>query len=472
MNGTSRLTWGSWLARSSAALGLAASLLLSATASADVRVSEHAQGWITSLGGNNRPGPDSNNYTGNENGMRYNSWAAFYIPPGQYTSATLSLTPSTYGDVGPSTIGLFQVEASYDVLLDDYVKPGIGAFNDLGSGRQYASTMLFNSPVTLDLNRRAVADINAAGGTFFLIGFTNQTLNALPVNGPEGGVYISGFGRNQTLMTLDLGQTLPVPEPATWAAMLSGLAMLATRIGKLRRRAALLAGAAAVCGTIGTAPSALADTINFEGLDNVGFVMDGGQFTHAGYVFSGQFVGAPEEGGGLVGAVLDGADGSLCLDGGLTCPGNNASHYYGGLNDGVLHMTSSSSGASIRLTEFDASFIGGQQAAFPDVSGLLMVRGWRADGSNFDELYSLANPVFGFAHYQTSSAFRANDFVQLSFISYACNFDAECFAFESNMGQFGLDNLAVSAVPEPSIYLMMGLGLGMLTLAGARRRQA
>ncbi|NRR30725.1 PEP-CTERM sorting domain-containing protein [Oxalobacteraceae bacterium] len=39
-----------------------------------------------------------------------------------------------------------------------------------------------------------------------------------------------------------------------------------------------------------------------------------------------------------------------------------------------------------------------------------------------------------------------------------------------NQAQFGIDNLNVSAVPEPATYLMMGLGLAGLGLA--RRRAA
>jgi hypothetical protein len=458
-----------WLARGGAALGLAAGMLLAAPAQANVTSIEVMQGWVNSDGGSNRPGPDSNNYTGVEISQRFNSWAAFYIPAGHYTSATLSLTPSTYGAAVPSIIGLFQVDTPFATMEQDFMQ-GTGVYKDLGSGRQYASVTLFNSPVSFDLNGRGLADINLAAGSFFLIGFTNQTTNALPLNADAAGIYISGFGRNQHLMELELGQAAPVPEPSTWAAMVAGLALLGLRTRQQRRRGGKLASAALAAGALALAPAAHATVVDFENLPDVSYIMDGGSFEHAGYQFTGQFAGEPGEGGGLVGAVLDGSYADLCSDGGLTCPSNNSSHYYGGLVDGVVHMQSLQAGAPIKLSQFDASFIGGQQGIFPDVSGLLQIRGFRADGTYFDEAYALQAPVMGFAHYQTSAEFQANNFVQLAFFAYACNFEEQCFAFNSNMGQFGIDNLEVSAVPEPSSYMMLGLGLFML--AGLRRRAA
>ncbi|MHA4867272.1 NF038120 family PEP-CTERM protein [Duganella sp. PWIR1] len=465
-----RNRWLTWLAHAGVALGLMSAVLLAAPAHADVQVVEYAQGWINSAGGNNRPGPDSNNYTGNESGLRFNSWVAFYIPPGKYTSATLSLDPSTYGAAGPSLIGMYQVETRFDVLMDDYVPPGVDAYKDLGSGRQYASATLFNDPLSLNLNGRGLADINAAAGTYFFIGFTNHTLNALPQHGEAAGIYISGFGREQVMMTLDLGQAAPVPEPSTWALLLGGVSLLAVRGRRLHRRGLKAAGAAAAVAAIGMAPAAQADTIDFEGLNDIAFVMDGDSFQHGGYQFGGQFIGAPEDSGGLVGAIMDGGDAGLCEAGGLECPRNNASHYYGALNDGVLHMSSTQAGQTFRLSSFDAAFIGSWQGVHPEISGLLLVRGERADHTVFDEIYALADPNLGFGHYQTSAAFSTTDFVQLSFTPYACNWYEQCHAFDSNMGQMGLDNLNVSAVPEPSTYMMLGMGL--LGLAAVRRQSS
>jgi hypothetical protein len=212
-----------------AALGLGA-----APAFADVILSSVGEGWVNSRGGSNEAAPVNNTYTGNEFSMRFNSWVAFRIPAGSYTSATLSITPSFYGAAQPSMIGLFDVTAPYSGFSNTF-HPGIDVFNDLGSGRQYAAATLYDQPLDIKLNGRGLADVNGAVDHFFLIGFTNQTLNALPPNSAAAGIYINGTGR--TLMHLKLGtaaaKAADVPEPASWMSMGGGLALLA---GALRRR--------------------------------------------------------------------------------------------------------------------------------------------------------------------------------------------------------------------------------------------
>ena len=221
----------------------------------------------------------------------------------------------------------------------------------------------------------------------------------------------------------------------------------------------LVAGMAAM-------PAAHATPIDFEGIGN-DFIFDRDTVYHAGYNFSGAFIGDPSEGGGMVGAVIDGSNSGLCEL--MTCPYNNASNYLAGLNDGALFMTAATPGASLRLGEFDASFIGSDQEVIPWIAGLLQIRGTRADGSYFDELFELNDPEYGgFAHYQTSDAFRDNEFVELAFFAYSCNHAGLCNAFNSDKGQFGLDNLAM-VVPEPATCLSFATGL-LLMGALSRRR--
>lgn len=212
-----------------AALGLGA-----APAFANVVLSSVGEGWVNSRGGSNEAAPVNNTFTGSELGMRFNSWVAFYVPAGSYTSATLSITPSYYGDGGPAVIGLFDVSTPYAGFANTF-QPGINVFNDLGSGRQYAAATMYDQPLDIKLNGRGLADVNGTTDHFFLIGFTNQTMNAKPYNADASGIYINGTGR--TLMQLTLGtataKAADVPEPASWASMGGGLALLA---GVLRRR--------------------------------------------------------------------------------------------------------------------------------------------------------------------------------------------------------------------------------------------
>jgi hypothetical protein len=212
-------------------------------------------------------------------------------------------------------------------------------------------------------------------------------------------------------------------------------------------------------------PAAQAGVINFEGAAT-GFLMDGDSFQHSGYVFSGAFVGAPGDGGGLVGAVVDGSDIGVCSN--FTCPQNNPSQYLGAFNDGMLQMASANHGG-FHLGGFDASFFGHDLSAEPPIAGVLQLTGLLADGTAVDEYYALESSLYGFQHYETSAAFAAGNFVSVLFSGYSCNWRGLCNAFNSDQGQFALDNIATSDVPEPGSYLLLGLGIVLMSTVLRRR---
>jgi hypothetical protein len=216
---------------------LLAAMLVAGSAAAQVSLTEQLQGWVNDKGGSNEALPRNNTFTGSENGMRFNSWAAFFIPAGgNYTGATLSLAPSSYGAIPPSVIGLYEVSTPFS-SLDNTFHPGTDVFKDLGDGRQYGSATMSNSSLSITLNGRALADINASGGKMFVIGFTNETLNALPAMGfGEGqGIYVGGTpNRPREVMTLNLVSA--VPEPASWASMTLGLGVLGVALRRRSRK--------------------------------------------------------------------------------------------------------------------------------------------------------------------------------------------------------------------------------------------
>jgi PEP-CTERM motif len=210
-------------ARLATACALALASTLPAHADTVTQIAQ-LQGWVNSNGGSNEAIPFGNTYTGNEFGLRFNSWAAFFIPAGTtWASATLSLSPSAYGDAPPSVIALFDVDGGLEPFLNTF-HPGTEVYDDLGSGMQYGAATLYDSPASITLNGAALAGINGASGAYFVIGFTNQTLNGVPADTVDGGIYLGGIG-SEPYLELTLSTVPAVPEPGTHAMLLAGLAV-------------------------------------------------------------------------------------------------------------------------------------------------------------------------------------------------------------------------------------------------------
>lgn len=225
--------------------------------------------------------------------------------------------------------------------------------------------------------------------------------------------------------------------------------------------------------TWGTCASAApSHTVTFDSVAPT-LLLDGDAFEHDGFLFTSAFIGDPADAGGLVGAVVDGADAGVCA--GITCPVNDSTHFLAALNDGLLIMESSD-GSPFHLAGFDAGAIGNSLLGDPFISDVLLVTGFHADLSSVGEYYAVVTPAIGFQRFVTSTAFAADDFIALSFFSYHCNDAGMCDAFDSNKAQFGLDNIIVTplaaAVPEPDGVAMLLLGLTSMGALLARRRRA
>lgn len=196
---------------------------------ADTTVNVDTQGWINSAGQGNGAASGNNTFTGNEFSQRFNSWASFDLSSlsGSFTGAILHVTPLNYPFGDPVSYNV----SIYDVNLTSYASltsntAGLLGHLDLASGGLYG-TADFTPGVGLSitLSPQALADINANVGGRFIIGFTNNTLNA-QVSTPnvDLGVYTGGS-------SLELISA--VPEPGSMAMLLAGLAVVG---GVARRR--------------------------------------------------------------------------------------------------------------------------------------------------------------------------------------------------------------------------------------------
>ncbi|MFG6448890.1 NF038120 family PEP-CTERM protein [Roseateles sp. BYS180W] len=228
---------------------------------------------------------------------------------------------------------------------------------------------------------------------------------------------------------------------------------------------ALCAAALTVATLGGTA--AQAATITFNDLTPTIFA--GGEEFYSG---SGALTSLGDA-NGLTGVVVDGTDPNRCDN--LTCP-SASSTYFAALNDGGLNLRDLN-GSPLYLQSLDFAFLApvpmvGQPGGF----GQLVLSGTKADGSTL-----VVRQDFTAANSQGSWDFTAwnlagSSFATTAFTSVtlsACLFDngGSCGNPASNLAQFAVDNISyVTAVPEPTTYALLSLGLGVLSLA--RRRNA
>ena len=177
--------------------------------------------------------------------------------------------------------------------------------------------------------------------------------------------------------------------------------------------------------------------------------------------------------GDLVAALVDGTDvANTCT--GLVCPAGNATKFLVGLNDGLPDISRVGDG-EFKVNSFDASFVAASGDAVLSGALLLQVEGYSASALLYSQQFSLPGPVNGgytFASYTLSAANAATSVVEIAFRAYACTTPTTC-SRSLDKAQFALDNFnAVVAVPEPSAWLMLGLGLGLVGVAAQVRRRS